>query len=86
MSKKLTKLSLKTYWGYKMPETKNKNVWRYIYNYEVNGSNDKYYFDIMTNKGKSMAEKLAMDYMSNLKKNRWNWTKYTYIAKRKVRG
>ena len=64
---------------------KNKNVWRYIYNYQINGSDDLYYFDIMTDKGKAMAEKLAMDYMSNLKKNRWNWTVYTFITKRLVK-
>ena len=30
--------------------------------------------------------KRMFEFASNIKKNRWNWTKYTYIAKRKVRG
>ena len=68
-----------------MPQVKNKNVWRYIYNYRIdNDKNNLYYFDIMTDKGKNMANKLAMDYMGNLKNNRWNWTEYKFVAKRKV--
>ena len=47
---------------------KNKNVWRYIFYYEKFGSNDKYYFDIFTDKGKSVAEKLAFEKISEIYK------------------
>ena len=47
---------------------KNKNVWRYIFYYEKFGSNDKYYFDIFTDKGKSVAEKLAIEKISEIYK------------------
>jgi len=56
----------------------NKNVWRYIFYYEKFGSNDKYYFDIFTDKGKSVAEKLAIEKMSD-----WD-TQYKLIKEAKL--
>ena len=47
---------------------KNKNIWRYIFYYEKCGSGDKYYFDIFTDKGKSVAEKLATEKISEIYK------------------
>ena len=56
----------------------NKRMWRYIYNYKVDNSNDLYYFDITTDQGKKMADNLAMEYMIDIK----NWHEFTFIKRK----
>tara|TARA_B100000287_G_C20600456_1_gene767849 strand:+ start:961 stop:1152 length:192 start_codon:yes stop_codon:yes gene_type:complete len=56
----------------------NKNIWRYIFYYEKWGSGDKHYFDIFTDKGKSVAEELAFKEVSNIK----DWFVLTLVSKK----
>jgi hypothetical protein len=57
---------------------KNKNVWRYIYIYKKDDMRDTYYFDIFTDKGRKIAEKLAMEYMQDVD----NWHFFKFIKRK----
>lgn len=59
---------------------KNKNIWRYIYIYKKNDMGDTYYFDIFTDKGRKMAENLAMEYMQDVD----NWSFFKFIKRKKA--
>ena len=65
-----------------MPTDKNKYIWRYIYIYKKDDMRDTFYFDILTNKGKKMAEKLAMEYMQDVDE----WVFFKFIKRKKAIG
>ena len=56
----------------------NKNTWRYIFFYTKIGEKDKFYFDIVTDMGKDIAELQALEYMDNIE----NWFCLTTMGKR----
>jgi len=43
---------------------------------------DTFYFDIFTNKGRKMAEKLAMEYMQDIN----DWSFFKFIKRKKAIG
>ena len=61
----------------------NKFIWRYIYIYKKSDmDHDTFYFDIFTNKGRKMAEKLAMEYMQDID----DWSFFKFIKRKKAIG